>query len=993
MKNKISIIASILLIVFLNGCGGGGSGSSSADTTTSTVTLETGYLIDSPVVGANYECGDRNETTQSGGKLECESGKNITFKIGNLTIGSINGFTDDKNIYLQDIANVSRDNFDDEYTAKLAVLLQSLDDDGNITDEITIDNAIFLESLNLKDISVTKLNEIIKASNKKTVFKYKAIEHLKKTFNKSSQKYITVSRGRELISTNGVDTTVVKKINTASDSSSPSNLLTIGSYTYFTAKENDDYGLWRTDGTTDGTILLLLGNNFRLTDVSGILYFTQNRYDVETSTSYGGLWKSDGSIEGTKLIKEFSRADGYSVSIEYLTALGEALYFTLHDSSNNYGLWKSDGSEAGTILVKKMDMNFANLTAIGNTLYCNYNTELWSSDGTDAGTVLVKDLGEYTQNINGTNNKIYVRTINALWISDGSDTNTSKIKAGLDSTYRYNSYLADDILYFNTDRALWKSDGTSDGTVQLNSSVNLSYGFRNIFNTENQTVYFLDTSSDRNLWKSDATEAGTQKVFSTNANWANIQLFDGNIYINLVGRAFEKSSLIKYDIATGNSSIIKENMASSIFHNPNLSMSVLNNKLILPFSEQNTGEELWSSDGTAQNTTIIKDIKVALANSAVSNLTYVDDIIYFTALDKTHGYELWKSDGMQEGTTIVKDIVEGTSGAKPKNLTNINGSIYFSVEDFNNVDSLWKSDGTEDGTVKIKDNFTYLYNFIYLNNYTYFIAKDSTSGTELWKSDGTQDGTSLVKDIYSGSTSSYPNTLMSMNNTLYFRANDGTNGYELWRSDGTEDGTSLVKDIRNGSDGSGPELLLTLGNKVFFTADDGIIGKELWKSNGTQEGTVLVKDITVGSNSSSFGWSQNNIQVATDGYMLINGALWKVNDVEAKQVKKIPTTNENDRVSINRLFKLNDKILLVVEYLESSSNNYQAYPQIWISDGTTDGTKLLKTFKDSSYEWDELYIQDTLLGNKILLDIEMGYGEDKIQILTDGTSFGTGIVE
>src|SRR6185295_16930613 len=60
------------------------------------------------------------------------------------------------------------------------------------------------------------------------------------------------------------------------------------------------------------------------------------------------------------------------------------------------------------------------------------------------------------------------------------------------------------------------------------------------------------------------------------------------------------------------------------------------------------------------------------------------------------------------------------------------------------------------------------------------------------------------------------------------------------------DPASLVKDIRPGSGNSGPTSLTNAAGTLFFGAKDDTHGVELWRSDGTAPGTKLVKDIRPG---------------------------------------------------------------------------------------------------------------------------------------------------
>ncbi|CAN5897879.1 hypothetical protein BH11VER1_BH11VER1_31020 [soil metagenome] len=112
-----------------------------------------------------------------------------------------------------------------------------------------------------------------------------------------------------------------------------------------------------------------------------------------------GLWKSDGTFSGTVLVKEILNGSN-SPQLTSLTAVGSALYFVSSDYATYYKLWKSDGTETGTVMVKEIaggSSYISDLTAVGNMLYFRANDgtnglELWKSNGTEAGTTQVKDI-------------------------------------------------------------------------------------------------------------------------------------------------------------------------------------------------------------------------------------------------------------------------------------------------------------------------------------------------------------------------------------------------------------------------------------------------------------------------------------------------------------------------------------------------------------------------------------------------------------------------
>jgi ELWxxDGT repeat protein len=148
----------------------------------------------------------------------------------------------------------------------------------------------------------------------------------------------------------------------------------------------------------------LLGDSgpAHLTAVGTTVYFSA--YDDANGDE---LWKSDGTESGTVMVKDIVTgvdcSGPCSSAPEYLTAVGNTLYFSAYDDANGEELWKSDGTSGGTVLVKDIwvgpssGSNPTNLTALGSTLYFSADDgtnrrELWKSDGTGAGTSMVENI-------------------------------------------------------------------------------------------------------------------------------------------------------------------------------------------------------------------------------------------------------------------------------------------------------------------------------------------------------------------------------------------------------------------------------------------------------------------------------------------------------------------------------------------------------------------------------------------------------------------------
>jgi ELWxxDGT repeat protein len=256
------------------------------------------------------------------------------------------------------------------------------------------------------------------------------------------------------------------------------------------------------------------------------------------------------------------------------------------------------------------------------------------------------------------------------------------------------------------------------------------------------------------------------------------------------------------------------------------------------------GRELWVTDGTKRGTKLVKDIRPGPRGSFFGSpmrgsVGSQGRKLYVSVDDHKTGLELWKSDGTADGTKLLRDIRPGREGSDPRSLVTVDGIVYFTADDGTSGRELWRTDGSRSGTRRVKDVRPGALGsapreLVGLRDMVNFSATDDTSGREIWVSRGTPATTRRLKDIRPGSMGSKPGELERVgggpNAALYFSANDGRRGRELWGTDGTGVGTRRISDIRPGSKGSNPTWLLGRGGELFFGATDGTIeGSGLWK--------------------------------------------------------------------------------------------------------------------------------------------------------------------
>lgn len=639
----------------------------------------------------------------------------------------------------------------------------------------------------------------------------------------------TVNEGPELWSTNTAldadNTSLVKDIYSGSDSSNIENLTPIvvlsgtapSNRVIFTATDGSVTGkeLWQSDGTADGTLLLkdmtpaeTNGGNSVLSNFvnlgPNLVVFTQ---EVNGQLI---LWRTDGTTNGTVEIEDFviepGRDDepvGTAVAFRKPTVIGNTLYFMLGDDQ----LWKTTGaSDATTVRVQRFrqatagsgSRNFIQL-ADGRVAFSSFSgaqgREPWITDGTDNGTALLDNIASGTESSNptnftsgssgrffftasptGTTSELYVvngNTVEMLKkINDSGDSsvtdlywnpNTSLTQAlSIDPTLYFS---ANDSSVSTPNKELWKSSGVVGNAVKVKEiNTNLeSSSDPNGFTAIGTTVYFAATGPNlgRELYKTNGTEAGTVQVKDINNGGTN----SSNPKEFVVGPGNKL-----FFVATGRS---------------------INDAI------QNTGREIWVSDGTDLGTKALKNINPlegdAIDDTAFTDLTpkayltVVGNLLYFVADDGTHGKELWQSSGSEAGTKMVKDLntVEFT-GSNPTELRNVNGKLFFLADDGINGRELWTlgttgpimvSTGSRTGFVTGAGSAN-IQHLTVVNDVVAFAANDELLGREIWMSNGTTAGTRILSDFLPGGNSSNPSSLFAFKANLIFSAADAALGDE-----------------------------------------------------------------------------------------------------------------------------------------------------------------------------------------------------------------------
>lgn len=257
------------------------------------------------------------------------------------------------------------------------------------------------------------------------------------------------------------------------------------------------------------------------------------------------------------------------------------------------------------------------------------------------------------------------------------------------------------------------------------------------------------------------------------------------------------------------------------------------------------GSEIWVSNGSSSDTRILKDIIEGSQSGASlfldENFTILNDEFYFIAAQDFYTREqIWKTDGTPEGTSLVVDL----DGMSITNLTTVNDHIFFLAKTADYSLEVWKTDGTENGTILIKDGLSIWNNPSFggsINGiFIFTFQQEGSNHSRVWRSDGTEDGTFALTDEFDGNGSAPGGTsklshYMTVNDRLYFvsrrylHCTDGSNHY-------------VISDL-----GLASSNLVDYGDAIYFRDKLYLLFYMeqynrifIWESDGTFEGTKEV---------------------------------------------------------------------------------------------------------------------------------------------------------
>ncbi len=414
-----------------------------------------------------------------------------------------------------------------------------------------------------------------------------------------------------------------------------------------------------------------------------------------------------------------------------------------------------------------------NLTLVNDTLFFIPNDgihgkELWASDGTATGTRLVKDIDLSPQGsmpyqlTAGKHGLFFLRYANdtyELWFSDGSEAGTRVVKQLVGGTTTYMTNLiafGDGVLFFANDGVSgvepWYSDGSDSGTHLLRD-INPGPAHSNV---ENSYSYFWaeytplaggmaflakNDQAGSQVWWTDGTEAGTRQISNFTGEWHNLfelEPLDANHLIvaasnegtfgmwNLNINTGEQHVLATYPWITGS---IRNPLPAS-------QLTQVDNEVYYEVLTQGVGASLWRTNGQPQQTK-----QQNLNGLNPYRLLSANNQLFVQLYNQTQqaGWWIFNSDATLSQFTSLDLILENTgNGLIGWELLDKGARVYRSAANYQAMNY-------QGSVMSIESNVFSPAHRATNAKHSFFSLPDQQHGVELWVSDA--QGLHLVKDI------------------------------------------------------------------------------------------------------------------------------------------------------------------------------------------------------------------------------------------------------
>jgi|CXWL01.1.fsa_nt_gi ELWxxDGT repeat protein len=697
--------------------------------------------------------------------------------------------------------------------------------------------------------------------------------------------------------------------------------------------------------------------------LEGLAYFWSHGPDGTAE-----LWRSAGTPESTERVAACPDCGDFVPQNVFASPATGRVYSRL--SRDTFRLAASDGTEGGTeeIFTSRLAAiswdSFLDLPERGLTLFFVDSPwagpEIWATDGTRAGTRpvqrIVRPAYPQARSMLVLGGFVYFIADDgvvgpALWRSDGTPAGTSRVA---DLVPRSRVHPAPQLLAAGPrflflagwtrehGEEAWVSDGTAAGTRRIADLVPGSKGSRVL----------------------QARAVGNQVFFVADSGRGGQELhaFDGR-RVRTVSRFRHSQPLA--DPAT-----------PSYFD----TARALGDRLVFDAFELGLGAEPWVSDGTLGGTRILGDLCPGPCGSQerMARFALGDELIFHAALPEI-GIEPWITDGTPAGTRLLRDLCRGPCSSRGALLGAVDGVGLVGAEGPDGQFHLWRTDGTGGGTRRVFVGNRQSSGALGLGDLVLLGLDDGTTGEELWawRPDAQFEP---VSDLLPGTGDSLVCGFASTGEDLYFLADDGVHGVELWTSRGSSEDTRLLAEVEAGP---GPHATLAFATLeavevgartlVSLSVSEPQAWNGLWSTDGTAAGTFRLGAESPVTLFQGRGYFAVYAEDGSTSLYSTDGTL-----AGTLQVAPAPGPVRPGVILGGRM------IYVALRDFPFASPPVPSQFEIWSTDGTAAGTRLLKVAASGAFR----FTQTAALAGRVYFTVSLAVGGSELWS-TDGTPGGT----
>lgn len=400
----------------------------------------------------------------------------------------------------------------------------------------------------------------------------------------------------------------------------------------------------------------------------------------------------------------------------------------------------------------------------------------------------------------------------------------------------------------------------------------------------------------------------------------------------------------------------------------------LENGDLLFWSHRVNTSKLWRTNGMREGTRQIVEIPHS-HHGERDQFVWFRDAFYFVASELTSGgiYDhdvpldgisrLWRTDGTAAGTHVVADLPFPTGTFPADELTVVGEHLYVTGgRRPGNAPpaTLIQSDGTSDGTFALTTHLR-------LNSRTPPVVSLGENAVTIRLNErygdqrqivliGDDAEVTVLAEFTRRESFWEPDGLLSYNGYVYFTVyKDDNRSHELWRTDGTAQGTGYVGVLAEDSGFAQPLVpLAEIDDRLYFRIGDShrLHRNQVWMTDGPTAELFMDEPLTGRPGVTSF------FQHPNGGYYFFDGdgspgdvELWRTDGVTRELIytfSSSPHTRDyRDRTSYPY------PPVAAGDHLYFLADDGRGR-ELWRSDGTTEGTELVRDIAPEADWWGAL---------------------------------------